>query len=233
MEFYSFWKNSNHSPKGPPSSNCWVGSELQFCQAQWPRPGIPCLLIFPVASALCNWVDIKKKCQLSVITLPTSFILCPQTAVPSTSGFLFPVTSQWKETRRDIFQACKRPAGACGQTSLSRAGQCGQRCDCVSKTRWVWGIFWELSAGGPDRAGQEGGLSENEGMPLWLSLALCSAATGDQPLLRESLQAGWAPLSHLCNFETSALPHSTLISWFNLFNYFLFLNSQGQISSRP
>ena len=119
-ESCSFWKNTNYRPKGPPSSNCWVGSELEFGQAQWPRPGIPCLLIFSGGLSSLQLEDIKEKCQLSV-TLPTlSFILCPQTAVPFTSGFPFPVTLTGKETRRDSFQACKRPTGACGQTSRSR-----------------------------------------------------------------------------------------------------------------
>lgn len=70
----------------------------------------------------------------------------------------------------------------------------GSGVDRVSKTREFGEHSGSRLLGGPDSAGQgRGGLSrECEECPLWLRplRPLCSAATGDQPLLRESLQAG-------------------------------------------
>lgn len=141
------------------------------------------------------------------------FYSVPTDCVPFTSGFPFELPSQEKRPEGTSSRPAK-PAGACGQTSLSRAGQeCGQRCGpCQQGPAWVWGTFWGRLLGVQTAQGREGVSQENVrnapcgSRPL---RPLCSA--GDQPLLRESLQAGWAPVIS-GNFETSALPHSP---WFH------------------
>lgn len=128
LGFCSCCQSSSCSAKGSFSCNAelfGVGS----CPAHIAGSGPgrePHISSFAFGLSSLGLQAVKEKCQLLVILGFPRLVLCPQTAMPSTSGFQCPVTFRGRETRRDIPQASRRCAGACGRTGTRLARGAGQ-----------------------------------------------------------------------------------------------------------
>lgn len=107
----------------PATPSCSEWGSVKPMSRAVPWPGIPG---FALGLSSLGLEAVKEKCQLLVTLGSPRFVLCPQTAIPSTLGFPSPVTSKGRETRRDSPQASRRSAGACGRTGTRPARGAGQ-----------------------------------------------------------------------------------------------------------
>lgn len=128
-------------------------------------------------SSLCP-EPVKEKCQLFVTLGFPPLVLCPQTAIPSMLGFQSPVTFKGRETRRDIPQASRRSAGACGRTGTRPAWGAGQA---AGTAVWIMPAGPVSSGGvhsGELSAVGAGGVwpGRRESPETWLPVPLCSIA---------------------------------------------------------